>query len=154
MSKYPPLPPEEAAQIEPSGRLIGQPIDFLQEHLAAVVPFMILDLERQGGITDWHIEAVQKRRHSRGLSHDEAILYADKKWTAQMVHELCEELAIMAFVPGGVRFGKLHFEQQTGQAPTDPFARLRIEDFSALRDAIEAEMQRPQEEHGQETTVF
>lgn len=85
-------------------------MNILLEHLSAVVPLIIFDLEKQGGITDWHAEAILKRRHCRDFNPDEALLYPDKNWTAQMVHELCEELAIMAFLPGGIQFGVLHFE--------------------------------------------
>lgn len=81
----------------------------LLDHLSAVVPLLILDLERQGGVFDWQIEAIQERRHAYDLAPDEAIQYRSQG-TAKMIHELCEELAIMAFVPGGVKFGPLHFE--------------------------------------------
>lgn len=40
---------------------------------------------------------------------DEAILYYDKGRTAQSVGFLVECLAIMSFLPGGVKFGHLHF---------------------------------------------
>lgn len=103
-------PPSPESLIGVPGWLVGETIDFLQVHLAAVVPLMIFDLEHQGGISSLHIEALQKRRHGRELSHDEAVLYAVGKLTAQMIHELCEELAIMSFLPGGVKFGVLHFE--------------------------------------------
>ena len=51
-------------------------------------------------------------------------------------------LAVMAFMPGGVQFGRLRFAHEAGLS----FASLRIEDFAALRDAMDAEMQR-EEEH-------
>lgn len=82
----------------------------LLDHLAAVVPLLILDLERQGGVSDWHIEEAQRRR-GPGMDHqDEAIFYKIEGLTGQKTHELCEMLAVLAFVPGGVKFGKLHFE--------------------------------------------
>ena len=53
-----------------------------------------------GGITDIHIEHIQ--------GHSELI--GSKGVTAQVVTALCECLAMMAFLPGGVNFAGLHFE--------------------------------------------
>lgn len=83
--------------------------DLLQIHLSFVVPLMILDLERQGGITDWHLEKIRAHGELIG-SKGEAILYYVKGETARTIHALSECLAILAFAPGGVTFAELHFE--------------------------------------------
>lgn len=58
------------------------------------------------------------------------------------VHALCQGLAILACSPGGVTFMGVHFEEKTGQAVKAIFASLRVEDFEALRNAMDAEERR------------
>lgn len=100
---------------QPDTRLIGDSITPLYEHLATFVPLEIKELQRHGGPTDWHLEEIQRRRQAirddpRG---DESLLYiVGKGLTAKSVGFLVECLAVMAFVPGGVRFGPLHFEEK------------------------------------------
>ena len=85
----------------------------LYEHLAAFVPLEIRELQRFDGPQEWQIE--EAKRHWRKLKEnpdtDTSILFADHKQgqTRSAIAMLVECLAIMAFVPGGVKFGPLHF---------------------------------------------
>jgi hypothetical protein len=125
--------------------------ELLKLHILAVVPFMILDLIEQGGIKDYHITEAQ-RYVDIIVSEGDALLYHSKRkgQTARVFHALCRGLAIMAFFPGGVRFLGLHFEEQSGQDLEALFAQLKLEDFEALKTAMEAEEKREEENHEEE----
>jgi len=120
--------------------------ELLKLHILAVVPFMILDLIEQGGIKEWHIEEAQ-RYVDILASEGDALLYHSKKkgQTARAFNALCRGLAIMAFFPGGVKFMGLYFEEKTGEDLEALFARLKLEDFEALKAAMEAEEKREAE---------
>jgi hypothetical protein len=90
--------------------LRGDAIVPLYEHLAAFVPLEIREWERQGGPEAWHFEEVGRRWGTMDFRADEAIQFATKGLTPKAIANLVEGLAIMAFVPGGVKFGPLHFE--------------------------------------------
>lgn len=83
-------------------------------HLAAFVPLEILNLELQGGPSDWHFEEARKRMVALNATAEasESLLYpvSQKRLTARSIGVLVECLAVIAFVPGGVKFGSLHFE--------------------------------------------
>jgi hypothetical protein len=83
----------------------------LLDHLAAFVPLEILELQKQGGPDEWHFEEAKRRmealRDRPGAS--ESILYRNNNLTASSLAILVECLAVMAFCPGGVRFGPLRF---------------------------------------------
>ncbi len=117
--------------------------DLLILHVSSIVPFMIYDIMQEGGITEYHLEEV------RGYvdiiaSEGDAILYRDKKKgkTARAMNALCRSLAIGAFFPGGIKFMGMRFEEKSGQALSDLFAKICLEDFEALKMAMEAEEQR------------
>lgn len=82
--------------------------ELIKMHVAAVVPLMIKDLERVGGITDWHLEQVQGHALYIGEKGDTLQYYVSGQ-SGKAMHVLCEMLAVQAFIPGGVRFGTLHF---------------------------------------------
>jgi hypothetical protein len=85
----------------------------LHEHLAAFVPLEIRELQRQGGPTEWHFEEAQRRWHKlqEDPDTDSSILMSGhrKGLAPKTIARLVEYLAIMAFVPGGVKYGPLHF---------------------------------------------
>lgn len=93
----------EAMQREP-GKL-----ELFRLTLSAAVPGCIADLQRIGGPSDWHLEQAAKFSEDLGSKGD-ALLYRVKGETARMMARLCEVVAIMAFVPGGVAIMGLHFE--------------------------------------------
>jgi hypothetical protein len=120
--------------------------ELLKLHILAVVPFMILDLIEQGGIKEYHIKEAQ-RYVDILASEGDALLYHSKKkgQTARVFSALCRGLAIMAFFPDGVKFMGLHFEERSGQDLEALFAQLKLEDFEALKTAMEAEEKREEE---------
>ena len=42
----------------------------------------------------------------------DALIYARKGKTGEMAAKIIDALAVLAFVPGGVTFGNLHFEAE------------------------------------------
>jgi hypothetical protein len=83
--------------------------ELLKMFLEATVPIQIAELSRHGGISDWHLERVAGYSEMLG-SQGDAILYYSKGQTSKMVAVLSECLAVLAFMPGGVKFAGLHFE--------------------------------------------
>lgn len=79
--------------------------------LSIAVPPLIEDLERQGGINDIHLAYVSNHAHTLG-SEGDALLYKVKGKTSKLFVVLAECLAVLAFVPGGVKFAGLHFVGQ------------------------------------------
>jgi hypothetical protein len=92
----------------------------LTEHLDAFVWIEIAELKRQGGATTWHIEEVQRRMKAlrETPSGHESLMFR-LPHTAKAVGVLVECLAVLAFVPGGVNFGDLHFEASCDDAERD-----------------------------------
>jgi hypothetical protein len=85
--------------------------DILTMHLEAFVPIEIRELQRQGGITDWHIKEAQERMASlREPNASEALYFAIKGETRRTVTVLVECLAVLALVPGGVKAFGCHFQ--------------------------------------------
>lgn len=108
-------------------------------HLAAAVPLAIERLRSRGGITERDIAwAQQKMQALRDGAGGHAIAYLDKGQTAHETALLTEMLAILAFVPGGVRFAGLSFdaEQPTMRLILDDALFAELEPF---RQAMERE---------------
>lgn len=87
----------------------------LELHLAVAVPLEIDYLAEHGGPDEFMYQRVREWATTFGSQAD-TILYPVKDVTRQMVQPLVEALAILAFQPGGVTFGHLHFEQTLSQA--------------------------------------
>ena len=85
-------------------------IDLLKTQLSAFVPPLIMELQRQGGPTDWHFD--QARAFSSTLAYQgDVLLFGGKPGeAAALMGQLTEALAVMAFVPGGISAFGLHFE--------------------------------------------
>lgn len=80
-------------------------------HLQAFVPLEIKELQRQGGITDWHVEEAQRRLAAhREPGASEALFFMSKGQTQSTMGILVECLAVLAFIPGGVTAFGCHFE--------------------------------------------
>lgn len=80
--------------------------------LEVSVTLAILDLKAAGGLdslTDWQLEQVREYSDQLGGEGD-TLLFKTKGKTAQNFARLSECLAIMAFMPGGVKLAGLHFE--------------------------------------------
>lgn len=85
-------------------------------HLSAFVPLEIESLQRQGGATDWHFREARERMAAYRERGGESFLYSEgfeKGKTAEAVGVLVECLAVLAFVPGGIRAFGCHFEART-----------------------------------------
>ncbi len=79
--------------------------------LGAAVPLWVHDLYRNGGPTpaDWQtLGQLGYQLAERG----DILLFGSSRpgETAELFNRLAEALALLAFLPGGVRFGSLHFE--------------------------------------------
>ena len=70
-------------------------------------------------VRDWS-EAERARRRavcSQAVAkHGDVILYRERGKTADAFNRLAEGLALLAFVPGGVTLGDLHFEVVPGSS--------------------------------------
>jgi len=105
----------------------AQKLHLIQCTLSALVPIAIIDLQQQGGPTDWHREQARAFGHVLG-SEGDTLLYNVKGKTGKNMGKFCEVLAILAFVPGGITTFGLHFEANVGDAPLnlctdDPYYR-------------------------------
>ena len=85
--------------------------ELLRSTLEATVPFRILELQQQGGplARDWQ----ETRDFAETLATEgDAVLFKGHKRgdTARVMKGLIRALAVMAFVPGGVRAWGLHFD--------------------------------------------
>lgn len=78
-------------------------------HLDATVPLLIRELLSAGGPTEYHYQRV--REHGRYLAeHGDAILYPQKRTTAEAMNKLVESVAVLAFCPGGIRLFGCEFD--------------------------------------------
>jgi len=84
----------------------------LYDVLAVAVPLALQDLAAQGGPTRRHWEAAQAWRAVLASKGDQ-ILFRGKE-TATLVAQLARVLAVLAYVPGGVRFGPHHWAAEEG----------------------------------------
>lgn len=90
---------------------LSETMQMLAMHLECFVPIEIIQLQRVGGPTDWHVEeALRKMATLREPGSSEALFFLDKGQTRFAVSVLVESLAVLAFVPGGVKAFGCHFE--------------------------------------------
>lgn len=86
-------------------------MDLIEAHLTLCVPLEINHLQRQGGPEEWHIEEAQRRwkaLRETPSGHESLMFRLGPTRSAIVV--LVECLAVLAFMPGGVRFDNLHFD--------------------------------------------
>jgi len=84
-----------------------------QLHLSAFVPLEIRELQRQGGPSEWHFEAVSELSQLIAEKGDSFQFGGKKGEAASYMGKLTEALAVMAFIPGGVTAFGLHFEAES-----------------------------------------
>lgn len=84
----------------------------LQDHLCFAVPLAIAELRAQGGPQSW--DTARARRAVMLLAEQgDILLYGDAPGqTGHVCAELAFALAVLAFQPGGVRFGGEKWEAQ------------------------------------------
>src|SRR5258708_6899033 len=83
-------------------------LELIQCTLTTAVHLAIADLRHAGGPSDWHYEQASEFASQMGAEGD-SILYRTKR-TGAIMARLCEVVAVMAFVPGGIKLFGLHFE--------------------------------------------
>lgn len=92
--------------------------ELMMIHIEMVVPLMTYEISQRGGIQEWQLEQVSEYADLLGGQGD-ALQYYVKGQSGKMMNILCECLAILSFMPGGVKFSGLHFESTpTFEAPT------------------------------------
>jgi len=78
----------------------------LRAHLAFTVPFLIAELTRCGGPTEYQVAEAQRR----GLGMSDHMLFGGEPGeAAELVTQLAEIIAILAFAPGGIEIFGLKF---------------------------------------------
>lgn len=114
-------------------------------HFAAFVPLAIERLRDRGGPNEsdvlWAQDKMQQIRDGAG---GHAIAFYDAGQTARETALLTEVLAILSFVPGGVRFADLHFDAQhaTFALKLDDALLRELEPFRQAMDRVERESRR------------
>lgn len=76
-------------------------------HLSMAVPLVIRELEKRGGPTPEALNRVSEFALKLGEYGDQ-LLYGGPK-TSELMNELVEGIAIMAFIPGGAKVFGMHF---------------------------------------------
>lgn len=92
----------------------SQQIELAKLTLSVGVPFVIHDLQKQGGPNDYQLDAAHHYIEQQRLG--EAIMFATKNETRHQMRLLIEICAILAFCPGGVNVCGLHFESEASHA--------------------------------------
>ncbi|HEY4036839.1 MAG TPA: hypothetical protein VGL94_23015 [Ktedonobacteraceae bacterium] len=83
-------------------------------HVSAMVPLTIRELLRIGGPTQEHFDRARVIGQDIAERGDMLLFRSKKKGeTAEMMNELVEGLAILAFCPGGFTFMGLTFDAQS-----------------------------------------
>jgi hypothetical protein len=81
--------------------------------LGVAVPLWVHDLYRNGGPTPADWQRLSQMGHIFAERGDVLLFGGSRPGeTAELFNQLAEALALLAFLPGGVRFGRLHFEAQ------------------------------------------
>jgi hypothetical protein len=79
--------------------------------LSASVPLRIADFQRRGGPDDADFERIRGFAQVLGEKGDVLQFGGKKKGEpAALFNQLADALAVMAFCPGGVKFGDEHWE--------------------------------------------
>lgn len=71
----------------------------LRAHLSLAVPLLIMDLQRQGGPTEHQIAEMRRRGI---VSADYMLFGSEPGEAAELVTQLAEAIAVLAFAPGGI----------------------------------------------------
>src|SRR5579875_740683 len=104
----------------------------LIDHLSASVLLEMWHLARWNGPSEEQIEAARGLVERQALN--ESIMYPVPRETRIGVAQLSELLAILAYQPGGVQFGVLHFE-----AKRDNIERNDVMDIMSSVHVLEQE---------------
>lgn len=108
-------------------------------HLSAAVPLAIESL-RKHGVTEHDIERAHEQLQTiRAQGGGHAVAFLDPGHTQKEMALLTDVLAVLSYVPGGVRFLGLHFtaEQRTFGIKLDEAFFEALEPFRAAMDQEE-----------------
>lgn len=105
----------------------------LKMHLEAFVPLEIKELERQGGVTDWHIEEARRRIATLQVPEaSEALFFAVVQGrTRRSMSILVECMAVLAFIPGGITAFGMHFEAKLEETTMSEEQQRRVRELIA-----------------------
>lgn len=106
--------------------------DLIRTHTSAVVPLLIRELEAQGGINGMHLSCVSGHAHILAERGD-VLMYGVKGETRHLMSVLCECLAVLAFVPGGVRFSGQHF---VGMPSLEPDEMAEVQEIQEVLEGV------------------
>jgi hypothetical protein len=87
------------------------------------VPLHIMQIQARGGITDHDLHRVATYGEEFAGERGVYLLFRSPRAgeTARLFNHLCEAIAVLAFVPGGITFCGDHYAAQTStaEAPSD-----------------------------------
>jgi len=108
----------------------------MKTHLSAMVPLLIWEFKAQGGPTEQDYERVREYAHVFGAQGDNLLFQSKTRGlTADLMNKLVEAMAVMAFVPGGVKALGLHFN--ASGIPASPGATPEAEGRLHLADCMD-----------------
>lgn len=84
--------------------------DLLPGFVAAFVPLHIAKYKQKGGPSPADFDRCREYSQQLG-EHGDALLYKIPGQTSQMMNMLLDAIAILAFVPGGITFFGIHYEE-------------------------------------------
>ena len=96
--------------------------EILRDSLRVAVPFEIANLRKYGGPTDWHVELAHRigtRIVSPGIE-DLMFPPTKKSHAADLFADLSWALAVLSFMPGGVRFQEILYEANPEREAATP----------------------------------
>ena len=79
-------------------------MDDLASTLEAAIMLDIMALRQQGGPSDWHFEEAQRRLQAIRESNESEAVFFKMPGTAKAFQAYAECIAVLAFMPGGVKF--------------------------------------------------
>jgi hypothetical protein len=116
----------------------------MKTHLSAMVPFLIWELKAQGGPTEQDYERVRDYATIFGAQGDQLLFQSKTRGqTADLMNKLVEAMAVMAFVPGGVKAFGLYFN--ASGIPAQPGAAPEEEGHPRLADCMDIPLPDPDE---------
>lgn len=83
--------------------------DILLDMLEAAVMLDIGALRQQGGPSDWHFEEAQRRLQAIRESNASEAIFFKMPETAKTFQTYAECIAVLAFMPGGIKIGGRRF---------------------------------------------
>lgn len=83
--------------------------DLLASTLEAAIMLDIMALRQQGGPDDWHVEEARRRLQAIRESNQSEAIFFSMPGTAKAFETYAECIAVLAFMPGGVKIADRRF---------------------------------------------